>query len=154
MIRIFLQAIPCIILLVIGYKFSDLPIIKAKTDSSPYTYFLDYGEVEFNKGDYVLIENFRTKYFDEKATFVKQLKGMPGENIGTLKKEIFVDHKLIGNCLKETSDGKKLTQISLKEIPEDYAFVAGNHEKSFDSRYEEFGMVPIANITRKLVPLW
>jgi conjugal transfer pilin signal peptidase TrbI len=154
MIRVLLNSIPCLILLVIGYKFSDLRIIKAESESLPYSYFLDYGEREFNKDDYVLIEGLVTKYFDADTLFVKQVKGMPTATIANHKSEVFVDHKLVGDCLTETLNGEKLTKIALTEIPEDCAFVAGSHERSFDSRYEEFGVVPVSNITRKVIPLW
>ena len=56
--------------------------------------------------------------------------------------------------LEKTSDGKPLTPISATSVPEGYVFVAGDHPNSFDSRYEEFGLVPIEKIWGKAVLCW
>lgn len=56
--------------------------------------------------------------------------------------------------LEKTSQGKPLTPISAAIVPEGYVFVAGDNPNSFDSRYEEFGLVPIEKIWGKAVFTW
>lgn len=72
--------------------------------------------------------------------------------------------------LKQTKEGNPLTPISVKRfsegdiskggiipeeiIPPGYVFVAGNNPNSFDSRYEEFGLVPMEKIWGKAVLWW
>ena len=55
---------------------------------------------------------------------------------------------------EKTSDGKPLTPISATSISEGYVFVAGDHPNSFDSRYEEFGLVPIEKVWGKAILWW
>jgi type IV secretory pathway protease TraF len=71
--------------------------------------------------------------------------------------------------LKQTKEGNPLTPLSIKNIPEGrntqgiipegiipkgYVFVAGDNLNSFDSRYEEFGLVPVEKIWGKAVLWW
>ncbi len=76
--------------------------------------------------------------------------------------------------LKQTKEGNPLTPLSVKRIsegnntekiipegiipkgiiPPGYVFVAGDNPHSFDSRYEEFGLVPMEKIWGKAVVWW
>ena len=61
--------------------------------------------------------------------------------------------------LKQTKEGNPLTPLSVKNIsgeiiPPGYVFVAGDNPNSFDSRYEEFGLVPMEKIWGKAVFWW
>lgn len=76
--------------------------------------------------------------------------------------------------LKQTREGNPLTPLSVKRfsegsipkgmifkgvipeaiIPPGYVFVAGDNPNSFDSRYEEFGLVPMEKIWGKAVLWW
>ena len=76
--------------------------------------------------------------------------------------------------LKQTKKGNPLTPLSVKRfsegsifkgtipegiipkgiIPPGYVFVAGDNPNSFDSRYEEFGLVPMEKIWGKAVFWW
>ena len=66
--------------------------------------------------------------------------------------------------LKQTKEGNPLTPLSVKRfsegrnpegiIPPGYVFVAGDNPNSFDSRYEEFGLVPMEKIWGKAVFWW
>lgn len=56
--------------------------------------------------------------------------------------------------LKTTREGNPLTPISIQIVPESYVFVAGDNPHSFDSRYEEFGLVPYEKIWGKAIWVW
>jgi hypothetical protein len=61
--------------------------------------------------------------------------------------------------LKQTKEGNPLTPLSVNNIsegiiPSGYVFVAGDNPNSFDSRYEEFGLVPMKKIWGKAVFWW
>lgn len=76
--------------------------------------------------------------------------------------------------LKQTREGNPLTPLSVKGfsegsmskgmifkgvipeaiIPPGYVFVAGDNPNSFDSRYEEFGLVPMEKIWGKAIATW
>ncbi len=68
--------------------------------------------------------------------------------------EIYVNHVLRGNIQKESPSGSKLIPISAQVIPEGYVFVWSPHELSYDSRYEEFGLIPVHTIEDALWPLF
>jgi signal peptidase I len=53
--------------------------------------------------------------------------------------------------LEKTSEGKPLTPLLATSVPEGYVFVAGDNPNSFDSRYEEFGLVPREKIWGKAI---
>ena len=85
-------------------------------------------------------------------TFVKYLVGVAGDEIryvdddGSFGKTIYVGDMKIG----EVKKAKHLTPISARKIPEGYVFVAGTHPDSLDSRYEEFGLIPVQDIQGKV----
>ena len=56
--------------------------------------------------------------------------------------------------LDQTKDGKPLTPLRVEIVPEGYVFVAGDHLRSFDSRYEEFGLVSQQNLWGKAASTW
>jgi hypothetical protein len=66
--------------------------------------------------------------------------------------------------LKQTKEGNPLIPLSVKKfsegrnpegiIPPGYVFVAGDNPNSFDSRYEEFGLVPMEKIWGKAIVTW
>jgi signal peptidase I len=56
--------------------------------------------------------------------------------------------------LDRTTGGDPLTPLSAKIIPEGALFVLGDHPRSFDSRYEEFGLVPVDKIWGKAILKW
>lgn len=56
--------------------------------------------------------------------------------------------------LDRTTNGSLLTPLRATIVPEGYVFVAGDHLRSFDSRYEEFGLVPLEKIWGKGVLTW
>ncbi len=68
-------------------------------------------------------------------------------------------HRLFHEWLKfplldQTTGGDPLTPLSTKVIPEGTLFVLGDHVRSFDSRYEEFGLVKVENVWGKAVMKW
>jgi type IV secretory pathway protease TraF len=59
----------------------------------------------------------------------------------------------IGRPKKQSKDGRILTPIKPKVIPKGMVFVSGEHERSFDSRYEELGLIPTKNLQGRLIAL-
>ncbi|MFX6119214.1 S26 family signal peptidase, partial [Acinetobacter baumannii] len=56
--------------------------------------------------------------------------------------------------LDKTKEGKLLTPLSISIVPEGYIFVVGDNIRSFDSRYEEFGLVPLDKVWGKAAFTW
>ena len=81
-----------------------------------------------------------------KELVAKEVVGLPGDEIRIQNDRVYVNEMDIGVLQKATSTGIPLKPIEDEMIKEGYVFVRGRHERSFDSRYAEFGLVPIDSI--------
>jgi len=133
-----------------------------------YMLFLKHTRVQV--GDIVLIQDHREDHVAElrKWPYSKRVLGVFGDRILKDRHGIRVSLLHCKNnpgkaqpciskvlpLLDKTSKGKPLTPISAKVIPKNYVFVAGDNPNSFDSRYEEFGLVPVQKIWGKAVWTW
>ena len=136
-------------------------LLRCQSDSLLNTsYILVWKGKNFERGDIVYIKDHKVKYAGEKKQLAKRVLGLPGDLIERAGEGLrFIPRNLNLSpinlpFLKETSKGESLTPLSPKIIPEGYAFVAGDHPKSFDSRYEEFGLVKIENIEGRALWWW
>lgn len=123
------------------------------TGSLRYKYFISISLVTPKKGDYVVIAGHDTKYFSG-IEFIKKIIGEEGDSIIIEDNKIYINQELVGNILTNTKDNKPLHSIKAQIIPKNYVFVAGEHERSFDSRYEEFGLVKREAIKARSFALW
>jgi signal peptidase I len=106
----------------------------------------------FTYGDIVFIRNHVAKYVD-KLSLAKRVLGLPGDKVRRQKGTLLVGpYKL--PLLASTSEGKPLTPLQVDTIPQGYVFVAGDHSRSLDSRYEEFDLVPVEEVWGKGVWAW
>jgi len=112
---------------------------------------------DIKRGNIVSIQGYALAYVGEKP-FSKRVLGLPGDLILKGKREVRIMSKTHEPTtlplLKKTGDGKPLTPISATIIPEGYVFVAGDNPNSFDSRYEEFGLVPSEKIWGRALFAW
>ncbi len=147
----------CILLglmLLYGYCTHHFIIVKNTTESLPYSFFAlkkqDFPCAELPQKDaYVLFTHTKTQ-----IPMIKQVKGVPGSVIRLdAFKKLWVDDFCVGAVRETTSTGKPLSLIHDKLVPPGYVFVYAFHERSFDSRYQEMGLVPIATIQGVGMPL-
>ncbi|MBP6951565.1 MAG: signal peptidase I [Alphaproteobacteria bacterium] len=103
-------------------------------------------------GDIVSIQG-HTPHYVGKHIFAKRVLGLPGDRILRKKDSLRVSSKTLP-LLSQTKEGQLLTPLSLNVVPQGYVFVVGDHPRSFDSRYEEFGLVPMEKIYGKAVLKW
>lgn len=130
------------------------------------------GSSVIKRGDIVSIQDYEPAYVGKKP-FAKHVLGLPGDLILKDKNTVVIVPKICVSknpiskadmpitsepialpLLGKTSEGKPLTPLSANFIPEGYVFVAGDNPNSFDSRYEEFGLVPHEKIWGKAVFTW
>ncbi len=123
-----------------------------RTPSLPYKMFFSIKGLLPHRGDFVTLEDHPTAYFG-KISYTKRLVGFPGDQIRSHNNQLYVDHKLIGPLRKETKDGKPLHPLENTTIPKGYVFVSADHSHSFDSRYQEFGLVSQSKIWGKAIPV-
>lgn len=114
------------------------------------------------RGDIVFIKDVDIPYIKQRQ-LAKRVLGLPGDEISHTEEGISIQQKPIGfkapgtkalPLLKTNKEGKLLTPLSATYVPEGYVFVGGDHPRSFDSRYEEFGLVPIDKIWGKALMSW
>lgn len=140
-----------ILVLLIGFLIAPLYFVKFswnRTKSLEGTFFVTFPFLKANVGDYALIEGHETPYFPGK-TFIKILKGKEEDVIEEKEKSLFIRGEYIGITFTQTIDGKPLHKIKERLVPHGYVFVAATNPRSFDSRYEEFGLVPVSKIIGK-----
>jgi conjugal transfer pilin signal peptidase TrbI len=150
-------------LAVISQLSNHMGLVYSRTNSLPYHLFLNLKHVTPKKGDYACFDSpwyggqvikkivgiggDTLSYDDEGNLWVKTLQaktpqaGVPrGE--ARLVGPLWVVRQLkIGKHKKHAKDGRSLTPVKPGVIPYGKVFVFGEHERSFDSRYEEFGLV-------------
>ena len=125
-------------------------------------YVLFLKSTSLKRGDIVLIPNHPIFYVGENP-LAKRVLGFPGDRIIRDTGQLKVESKNITNqmilsatlpLLDKTKEGHPLTPNSLPIVPEGYIFVVGDHSRSFDSRYKEFGLVPMEKIWGKEIVTW
>jgi conjugal transfer pilin signal peptidase TrbI len=86
---------------------------------------------------------------------VKEIAGTAGDTLTyDATGNLWVGRQLrVGKPRKKAKDGRTLTPIKPGVIPEGMAFVMGSHERSFDSRYEELGLVPKRHLRGRAIAL-
>ncbi len=140
---------------------SQTLLLRCQSDSlSNVSYLLIKKGSSFERGDIVCLQNHKSPFIEADQLLAKHILGLSGDRIqreGNFLKiipqgEVFPPSPL--PLLSMTSKGEPLTPLSMTMIPEGYVFVAGDHPKSFDSRYEEFGLVNIENIKGRAVFTW
>lgn len=107
---------------------------------------------EIKRGDIVAIQGHVYKYLGIKP-YAKRAIGFPGDSIIREKNIIKIGSRIL-SLVEKTHEGQPLTPTTLHVVPEGYLFVAGDHPRSIDSRYEEFGVVKEENIWGKACLKW
>lgn len=121
------------------------------TESLPHWAFVVDSKRAPVEGELVMFVPPENRFYD--APFVKEIVGVAGDRIENRAGRIYVNNRFIGNAKPVASDGRALTPIAGGTIPEGFVFVAGAHEDSFDSRYQEIGLVPVGRFVGKATPI-
>jgi len=137
-----------------------LPILFNWTPSLPYTVaLLHYGHPPvLQRGDFIVYAfagDAQKRYPGLRAQpFFKQVKGIPGDRVTVMGRQVFVNGVAMGQAKSTTFDRHPLTPIAETVIPPGYYYVQGSHPDSFDSRYRESGLVPMRQVIGKVTPLF
>ena len=125
---------------VFGFISEQVHFIKSFTDSLPEHYFLQLTKFSPTKGDLTIVHN---QFYG--GRLIKKIIGQAGDYITTdAVGDLWVGDKLVGKVYPQTGEGKKLNRTKDQVIPEGQVFLYSPHPKSFDSRYLEVGLVPVA----------
>lgn len=156
-----LKGLSCflVVLGVISLISSQVSVVYSKSNSLPYHFFLNLKHLAPKKGHYTC---FHSHWYGGQV--IKKVVGMEGDtltydNEGNLWLVPFdIDTSKgtrlkIGKQQEFAKDGRKLTPITAGFIPKGKVFVLGEHERSFDSRYAELGLVSLSKLNGRLIAL-
>lgn len=116
-------------------------LLISATPSLPGKAFLMIPAIEPTQGDLVGLQGHATAYLPTTTLYVKRLVGQAGDRILQKNDRIFINGKSLGTVRPHTQQEHSLTATKSQIIPQGYVFVAATHPRSFDSRYQEFGLV-------------
>lgn len=140
----------CLTFFSFGLFAEHMRFIKSYTDSLPQHYFLQLVSKSPKKRDLTLAYN---DFYQ--GNLIKQIIGIAGDHVWyDQEQRLWVNDQCVGSCRSHTDSGKELTPISAQVIPEGYVFLYAPHSESFDSRYQEVGLVPVNQLQGKLIALW
>lgn len=112
-------------------------IIHSTTNSLPYSTFLMLKTLPPCKGDYTCLES---AWYG--CRVIKEVIGVSGDVVTyDYSGFLSVGDVVIGKPHPQASNGRPLTPVQSGVIPEGYVFLRGSHDRSFDSRYQEMGLV-------------
>lgn len=118
--------------------------IKSPTDSLPEHYFVQLPKATPKKGDLTVVYN---GFYQGKI--IKRIIGVAGDKITSdAHGNIFINQQPIGKVREYTDlkTGLTLTAIKPQIIPDGRVFLHSSHSQSFDSRYQEVGLVPVEDL--------
>lgn len=121
-----------------------------------YVAWLSRDLAGLTRGDFVLYAFAGTAVADypglRDQPFFKRVAGLPGDPIRVEGRNVFVAGEYVGFAKFRTFDGRPLSPIAASRVPQGFLYVAGDSIDSFDSRYEEAGLVRIASLIGKVSP--
>jgi conjugal transfer pilin signal peptidase TrbI len=139
-----------IVFALITWLKNHVSLLYSSTDSLPYRTYLRLKQMGVKKGDYT---SFASPWYG--GNVVKRIVGVAGDTI-TYDSEgnLWIGRQLkVGKPKKKARDGRPLTPLKPGIIPEGLVFVMGAHERSFDSRYEESGLIPEKALQGRLIAI-
>lgn len=150
----FNQLIKLIIGLIFGVWFiwvltKNIAIIYSPTDSLAKHYFLHLKKLKPKLNDYTLV--YSPWY---KGLVIKQIVGVSQDRIWYNQQGVLlINSHIIGKPKPIATDGRVLHPIESQIIPRETVFLKGDHIDSFDSRYQEFGLVAVDCLEGLVIPL-
>jgi len=110
-----------------------------KTDSLPQKlFFVSTNKHNIQQGDLV---GFRLSPDGQGVLLIKEVVGVAGDVVSVKNNAFYINDKAMGIILPKTRGGEPLTPIRVGTIPKNAFFAYTPHPLSFDSRYEEMGLI-------------
>ena len=137
-----------------------LPILFNWTASVPYKVaLLQVGHRQaLRAGDFVVYTfdgDAQRMYPGLRAQpFFKQIRGVPGDRVTVVDRQLYVNGVPVGHAKAATFDRRPLHPLADTVIPPGYYYMQGTHPDSFDSRYRESGLVRADQVIGKVIPLF
>ena len=135
---------------VIAWVKDHMCILYSATNSLPYHYFLEFKQVTPKKGQYTV---FESPWYGGKV--IKEISGISRDLIKyDSEGNLWIGEQLIGQPKDKSFDGRVLTPLEPGTIPNGFVLLKGDHERSFDSRYTEMGLIHVKNLQERVIGVW
>ena len=125
----------------------DLGWIMSKNNSSSlpnYMFVVTNEKNNIQKGDLIA---FRKA--PKAMLIIKKVIGIEGDRILIEKDKLFINDQMMGLVFTKTRGGMPLNPLQDKVVPKGKYFVWTPHLLSFDSRYNEMGLISLNQIQGK-----
>lgn len=123
------------------------------SDSLSQTFFWLQKNKPVCVGDYVAYRK-TTALHESETLFVKRVAAVAGDKVTHREGSFYINGLYIGDVEDETRDGEALMPGFQGEIPGSFYFALGEHPLSFDSRYQEMGLIHEDAIIARAMPLY
>lgn len=136
-------------LIIFSMALDQVTVVYSPSDSLPYRTFLELKRIKPQLGQYAY---FESPWYGGRV--IKKIVGREGDKLSyDAQGNLWVGNQKIGKAKTKARDGRQLTPIKAGIIPPGMVFVKGEHERSFDSRYEELGLIPEAALGGRVLGL-
>jgi len=96
------------------------------------------------RGDLVIFKHAKFP-----VTLAKRVIGLNGDKVSFEKDTILVNDKPVSVLLRMNSKGRVLVPTEPQIVPQEQWLVLGDHPRSYDSRYSDFGLISTQDIMGK-----
>jgi conjugal transfer pilin signal peptidase TrbI len=128
--------------------FQHIGFYNNASESLPHLAYLIIKGKEAKLGNYV---SFKNDWYN--AVLTKKVVGKAGTLITYQKDILYVGDYKVGKVLTRSKQGRALTPIRSGIVPEGTVFVATEHPRSFDSRYQEVGFISVKDLIGVAYPI-
>lgn len=128
-------------ILALGIFFNQTECHLNESESLPHGFFMVVKNMHAKRGHFVSIKGHQPQYINYTLSCIKEIVGLPGDTIDIRNQDLYINDVWRGPLRHKTKDGRTLTPLKIKIIPKGYIFVRGHSRDTYDSRYEEFGLV-------------
>ena len=136
-----------------------IPVLFNWTPSLPYRVaWLHHGPHALQRGDFIIFSfagEAQRRYPGLLGQpFFKIVRGLPGDTVTVSGRQVTINGQDVGVAKTQTFDHRPLAPIAPTVIPPRYYYVQGTSPDSFDSRYQESGLVRAEQVIGVVVPLF
>ncbi|WP_230976263.1 conjugative transfer signal peptidase TraF [Pseudothauera nasutitermitis] len=136
-----------------------LPVLFNWTPSLPYKVaILHSGQHTLRRGDFIVFSFAGDGARDSPGLagqpFFKIVRGLPGDMVTVVGREVRVNGEPVGIAKPHAFDGRPLEPIAPGVIPPGCYYVLGLSPDSFDSRYRDSGLVRAEQVIGVVEPLF
>lgn len=135
------------------------PLLFNLTPSLPYRMaVLQHGAHTLQRGDFIVFSfagEAQQRYPGLRGQpFFKIVRGVPGDAVTVAGRHVAINGENVGVAKTQAYDHRPLTPITPTIIPPGHYYVQGTNPDSFDSRYQDSGLIRAEQVIGIVVPLF